>query len=569
MYNTHHSLYSYLTSMPIFRVLIYILCVTLLFTTQASHALAPNPGAVCDSNFAQGSLTNADYTNLVSAVNTDNYVNIAGNASGSIPLQIKMNTTESSSNTILSNFGVIEAQGVRAINVRRTFPNTTAFTDIRLDFRNSITMQPIYLTNVALSAFDIDYANSNGNTFDDYVQITGVTQAGTTIEGTFQTIVGSNIAYFQGLYTTSTANCPAKNLGTQCQGSVQFSQPVSSVKVRYTNTGRLSTTTNQEIDFRVDNYCYVPQYIFSGTVFDDNGGITAAQADASNANITSGTYFNKPNYFNGVFNPPQESGISGSTVRLTNCANGTTYPTQSVLKPEAPTGAYQISIPKTTLGSNTNLCLVESRTGDTYPIRTTSDSRNTGFSATTYNYPNNNFGRVVAANRALVLKKSQYINDCPATLNYASINDAPTPLTGFSTAMIEGIAPGRCIAYKITATNRANIKIDNFIMKDVLQKKGTGGALVTSVLANPALATADYITGGGANSSPAIGENGTVRTKNLVLEPRSKRNFYFNTKYGTSQQPVHIPLLLIVDSLPNILLGRLFFIASFANRYVY
>ncbi len=68
MYNTHHSLYSYLTSMPIFRVLISILCVTLLFTIQASHALAPNPGAVCDSNFAQGSFTSADYTNLVSAL---------------------------------------------------------------------------------------------------------------------------------------------------------------------------------------------------------------------------------------------------------------------------------------------------------------------------------------------------------------------------------------------------------------------------------------------------------------------------------------------------------------------
>ena len=54
--------------MPIFRVLISILCVTLLFTTQASHVLAPNPGAVCDSNFAQGSFTSADYTNLVSAL---------------------------------------------------------------------------------------------------------------------------------------------------------------------------------------------------------------------------------------------------------------------------------------------------------------------------------------------------------------------------------------------------------------------------------------------------------------------------------------------------------------------
>ncbi|HCH27377.1 MAG TPA: hypothetical protein DEV38_09415 [Psychrobacter sp.] len=152
--------------------LAFVGAIGLLSINHSSYAIAPNPGANCQgvTGASQSSLTNADYTNLVSAVNTDNYVNIAGNASGSIPLQIKMNTTESSSNTILGNFGVIEAQGVRAINVRRTFPNTTAFTDIRLDFRNSITMQPIYLTNVALSAFDIDYANSSGNSFDDFIQ---------------------------------------------------------------------------------------------------------------------------------------------------------------------------------------------------------------------------------------------------------------------------------------------------------------------------------------------------------------------------------------------------------------
>ena len=550
MYNTHHSLYSYLTSMPIFRVLISILCVTLLFTTQASHALAPNPGAVCDSNFAQGSLTSSDYTNLV---NSNDYVNIAGDSSGAIPLQIKMTISEKNGPPTSGSFAVATVGNDSAFQLFRNFPSVDSVTSVDLDFRNSITEQPIFLTNVAMSAFDIDFALNNSNAFDDYVLFSGVTASGDTINGSYQSLqaAGSNIRPFPdtrpntpglGLYTINTntaTECPGTNLDVDCQGSVQFSEPVSSVKIRYSNANyrtSYSNPTNQQIFFRVDNYCYVPQYIFSGTVFNDNGGITDTQADANNDNISSGTYSDRPNYFNGVFNPPQESGISGSTVRLANCANtGTTYPTQSVLKTGAPTGAYQISIPKTTLGSNTNLCLVESRTGDTYPIRTTSDSRNTGFSATTYNYPNNNFGRVIAANRALVLKKSQYINDCPATLDYASINDAPTPLTGFSTAMIEGIAPGRCIAYKITATNRANIKIDNFIMKDVLQKKGTGGALVTSVLANPALATADYITGGGANSSPAIGENGTVRTKNLVLEPRSKRNFYFNTKYGTSQ----------------------------------
>ena len=509
--------------------------VILSLMSISSHALAPNPGAVCSTGASQSSLTNADYTNLVSAVNTDNYVNIAGNASGSIPLQIKMNTTESSSNTILSNFGVIEAQGVRAINVRRTFPNTTAFTDIRLDFRNSITMQPIYLTNVALSAFDVDYANSNGNTFDDYVQITGVTQAGTTIEGTFQTIVGSNIAYFQGLYTTSTANCPAKDLGTQCQGSVQFSQPVSSVKVRYTNTGRLSTTTNQEIDFRVDNYCYVPQYIFSGTVFDDNGGITAAQANATNANFTSGTY-NNTNYFNGVFNPPQETGISGSTVRLASCDsnNPLTYATQTVNSSGATIGQFQFSVPLSTFGSNRSICLIESRTGSSYPIRTTTDNINTAFATTTYNYPNRNFGRVIAENAALVLRKAQYVNNCPSTIPYTdpTLNRVgETDLrNGFSESANNGnaLTPGQCIAYRITATNRANVPINNFVMQDKLQSKSDGAA-VTSTLANPVASTTDY-----ASNSVAIGNNGTVITNPFTLNARSNRNFYFNTKYGTT-----------------------------------
>jgi len=511
--------------------------------SHPSYALAPNPGAVCSADFSQGSLTNADYSSLASAVNTNNYVTVAGNAAGSIPLQIKISTTESSSNTTLSNFGVIESGGVRAINVRRTFPNTTAFTDINLDFRNSITAQPIFLTNVALSAFDIDYANSNGNTFDDLIRITGVTQAGTTITGTLQPIVGSNIISNlnpPGLITRTIAdpNCPAKDLGTQCQGSVQFSEPVTSVSIRYTNTGFLPTATNQEIDFRVDNYCYVPQYIFSGTVFDDNGGITAAQASATNADITtaSSAYANRPNYFNGRYDPTApETGITGSTVQLANCSNtSTTYPTQSVIRNGAPVGEYQISIPKTTLANNTNLCLVESRTGNTYPIRTSNESRTVGFAATTYNYPNNDFGRVIAANAALVLRKAQYVNNCPATLNYSdstlNVSGNTDPRTGFSEGGINGnIIPGQCIAYRITATNRANIDINNFVMKDVLQKQGVDGATVTSVLANPALSTTDYTT----SENPAIGGNGEVKTKSLTLTARAKRDFYFNTKYGT------------------------------------
>lgn len=535
-----NSIISQLFSEHIYRVLALIAAIILLAASNSSYALATNPGATCTgiAGASQGSLTNNDYNSLISSLG--NFVQVAGNASGSIPLQVKISTEESSSNTTLNALTVTDFDSVRAINVRRTFPNTSAYTDINLDFRNSITTQPIFLTNVALSAFDIDYANSNGNTFDDFVQITGVNEAGTTISGTFQSVTGSNITFsdsLQGLLTrtVSDPNCPAKNLGTQCQGSVQFSQPVSSVKIRYSNTGYLRTSTNQEIDFRVDNYCYVPQYIFSGTVFDDNGGITDTQADANNANITSGTYFNKPNYFNGVFNTPQELGISGSNVRLANCANNSiTYPTQSVIRNGASVGEYQISIPKTTLANNTNLCLVESRTGATYPIRTSSESRNIGFSATTYNYPNNNFGRVIAANAALVLQKYQFVNDCNAgTLVYASVPMTGDPRTGFSMDPIQNnITPQQCIAYKITATNRANLAINDFIMSDVLQKKGVNNAQVTSIRVAPTDNNGSYAT-----DSVALGLNGTVKTTALMLQKNTKSDFYFNTKYGTTVNP--------------------------------
>lgn len=525
----------------LYRMLALMTAMIFLAISNSSFALATNPAATCEgvTDASQGSLTNADYTNLVSAVNTNNYVNIAGNASGSIPLQIKMNTVESSSSTTTSNFGVITTSGTSAVNIRRTFPNTAAFTDIMLEFRNSITTQPIYLTNVALSTFDIDYANSNGNSFDDYVQITGITQAGTPIEGVFQSITGSNISYAQGLYTNSTFNCPAKDLGTACQGSIRFSQPVASVKIRYTNTGRLSASpTNQEIDFRIDNYCYVPHYIFSGTVFDDNGGITGNNANANNANITTGPYANNTSYFNGAFNPPQEIGIAGSTVRLVNCTDtSTTYPTQSVIRDNTPIGEYQISIPKTTLAKNTNLCLLESRSGTTYPIRTSSEITNVGFSSTTYNYPNNNFGRVIVENAALVLRKAQYVNNCPSSINYtaSNLNTAgnTNPRTGFSEGSItDNLDPGQCIAYRITATNRANSPITNFVMQDKLQERGQGGALVISVLANPIANTVDY-----ASDSVPIGQNGVVKTNPFILPSRSNRDFYFNTKYGTTSNP--------------------------------
>jgi len=515
------------------RTLALLIIMALLFVSNKALALAANPGATCQgiTGGAQGSFLNEDYTNLVNALNKNSFVKIMGNDSGRIPLEIKISTVESSTSTTLANFGVINSGTYRAINVRRTFPNVTAYTDINFEFRNTITTQPIYLSNVALSAFDIDYSNSSGNSFDDFIKITGINEAGATITGTFQQINNSNITSFeQGLLTTSTYNCPAKNLGTECQGSIQFNAPVKSVKIRYTNTGLLTANpTNQEIDFRVDNYCYVPQYIFSGTVFDDNGGITLPQANANQPNFTTGTY-NNANYFNGVFNTPPESGIAGSTVRLVSCSNTSTIYATQPSGTGATIGEYQFSVPLSTFGTNRSICLIESRTGATYPVRTTSDNINTGFTTTTYNYPNRNFGRVITENAALVLRKFQFVNDCSTALNYNNITTTSDPRTGFSTEGINGnIVPGQCIAYRITATNRANTPITNSVVQDRLQEKGQNGALVTSILANPVASTTDY-----ASDSVPIGQNGLVKTNPFPLNQRTSRDFYFNTKYGTT-----------------------------------
>ena len=532
------------------RMLALLIIMALLFVSNKALALAANPGATCQgiTGGAQGSFLNEDYTNLVNALNKNSFVKIMGNDSGRIPLEIKISTVESSTSTTLANFGVINSGTYRAINVRRTFPNVTAYTDINFEFRNTITTQPIYLSNVALSAFDIDYSNSSGNRFDDFIQITGINEAGATIPGTTQQINISNIIFSQTLKglltkTINDPNCTAKNLGTECQGSIQFNDPVKSVKIRYTNTGRLTANpTNQEIDFRIDNYCYVPEYIFSGTVFDDNGGIPSIQADATNANFSSGPYANT-NYFNGVFNAnaPAESGIADSTVSLVNCTYpATVYATQQVAGNGTTIGQYQFNLPLSTFNGSTDICVIEDRTTgiSTYPIRTSSAKINIGFAATTFNYINRNFGRVIPANAALVLRKAQFVNDCPSILDYtASTLNTPgntNPRTGFSESSIgkNSIIPGQCIAYRITATNRSNLVINDFIMQDILQKKGVKGALVTSVLVGPLHNSSDY-----ALNSMVIGQNNPVITKPLVLPARDNKVFYFNTKYGTTVDP--------------------------------
>jgi len=292
-------------------------------------------------------------------------------------------------------------------------------------------------------------------------------------------------------------------------------------------TDVVGETYNEWISFGVESE---PLYTFSGTVFNDNGGIDDNNANAS---IIGGMY-NNADYFNGIFNTT-EKGITASTIRLVNdCANPTIeYASQTLTSTDAnQIGKYQFNILPSTIGNRSSVCIIETRPNTRYPIRTSSEKKTVSLAASTYNYPSNDFGRVIDQNVALVLTKYQHVNNCPPTLDYTNISNTPAddPNTGFSTKSIDNIEPGKCIAYKITATNRANLSINNFVLQDILQEKNVNGAIVTSKLANPSYQTSDYAT-----DSVAIGNNGTVKTVSLILDPRTQRSFYFNTKYGTTQ----------------------------------
>ncbi|KAA0939638.1 hypothetical protein [Psychrobacter sp. ANT_H59] len=275
-------------------------------------------------------------------------------------------------------------------------------------------------------------------------------------------------------------------------------------------------TYNEWISFGVESEPLY--YVFSGTVFNDNGGNTNPQV-------------NNSGYFNGIFDTVSESGISNSTIKLVDCNNSDiVYASENL--PMTGVGQYQLRTPIANLSGKNTVCLTEENSTNTHPIRTTNSKKQVDLAPNKYFYDTNNFGRVAAENAALVLIKYQYVNSCPATIDYPNISNtaADNPNSGFSTKPIDNIEPRNCIAYKITATNRANLSIDNFIMQDMLQKKGEKGATVDSKLIAPLYKPNDY-----ASDSVAIGNNGVIKTKIFTLAAKSSYDFYFNTKYGTTQ----------------------------------
>ncbi|WP_426241144.1 hypothetical protein [Psychrobacter sp. TWP2-1-2] len=236
-------------------------------------------------------------------------------------------------------------------------------------------------------------------------------------------------------------------------------------------------TYNEWISFGVESEPL--NYVFSGTVFNDNGGINDSDINVKkdNATIDSGIY-NNTNFFNGTFDSA-ESGIAGSTVKLVDCT--TNAPLETINTPTNIVGKYEIKIPIASLTGKSTVCLIEENSGSTYPIRTTNEKTVISLTTNKYNYENNNFGRVIDKNVALVLEKEQALNDC----KIASLLPNLENQLAYSKAALSEVTPGQCIAYKITATNRANLSINHFVLQDVLQERNVNGAIVTSKLANP------------------------------------------------------------------------------------
>ncbi|WP_296240071.1 MULTISPECIES: hypothetical protein [unclassified Psychrobacter] len=310
-----------------------------------------------------------------------------------------------------------------------------------------------------------------------------------------------------------------------------------------TPSGNTSSFTLSNLNYGDEVTCIITNtpksYSFSGIVFNDNGKIINPTKDD-----VSDKYLNNNLYFNGKYDSPTESGIpftTGHTITLNKCAGDTgTFTSQTMnINPD---GTYSFTLTPAQLGSNTRLCATQNEPNNyTYSVDTTSNVQQINIKNNTFNYPDNNFGDVIQDNAALVLFKSQYVHDCSLTdLTTISVNYTGSASTVYSTNPISNIIPGQCIAYRIEAVNRGNVPLTDIIIRDILQKKGENGALVTSTLATPTPIGENSGVPSFSNSSVSIGNNGQVLTNGFPLGITSsdrRRAIRFNTKYGTTVNP--------------------------------
>ena len=396
-----------------------------------------------------------------------------------------------------------------------------------------------YTPQPRLSLTKVLADNRIANTDQFTVQI----KNGTTVVNstTNSTTTGTTNVVTTGTGTTGTYKIdPTKTyvLTEAASGSTDLSKYQATYECKKKSDSSTITTldpNNVKMTYGDDWVCTVSnaqkKYTFSGIIFNDNGGIASELNNP--ATNTYPTTAPNANYFNGKYDPAaNEKGIyqTGLKVQLAKNCN-TTTPIAIKTVPVNADGTYSITATQTEMSGATNVCLIEKEPDDnltTYPVDTTNNQLNVNYVATTYNYPNLNFGEVSQNNAGLVLVKEQAVNDCNIT------NTAMLGLT-YNAVTQSGIDARKCVAYKITAYNRTNLTngLTDIKITDALPKKGVNGSTVNSLLDNPLDTTLTNFKVDTANSV-AIGANGTVVSDVQSLAKGASRSLYFNTKYDSS-----------------------------------
>lgn len=380
-----------------------------------------------------------------------------------------------------------------------------------------------------------------GNRVETNDQFTIATTTGTTPVSSFTTTgTGSSLTInsitAKGLSTTATYTIAETIANTDGKGNLAN----YSTSYACTNANSSSTTTMPSgsttsfnlptLTYGDDITCTITNtpsaYIFSGIIFNDNGGLTLTERQLTGTNTQ---------YFNGVYDPTAgETGIyqTGLKVQLAKNCN-TTTPIAIKTVDVNTNGTYSITATQTEMAGATNVCLIEQEPGGnltTYPVDTTNNQLNVNYVATTHNYPNLNFGEVSQNNAGLVLVKEQATNDC-------NISIATMLGLNYVETQQDAIDARKCVAYKITAYNRTNLTngLTDVKITDALPKKGVNGSTVNSLLDNPLDTTLTNFKVDTANSV-AIGANGTVVSDVQSLAKGASRSLYFNTKYDANSK---------------------------------
>ncbi len=380
-----------------------------------------------------------------------------------------------------------------------------------------------------------------GNRVETNDQFTIATTTGTTPVSSFTTTgtgnsLTTNSITATGLSTTATYTIAETIANTDGKGNLanyNTSYACTNANSSSTTTMPSGSTTSfnlPTLTYGDDITCTITNtpnaYIFSGIIFNDNGGLTLTERQLTGINTQ---------YFNGVYDPTAgETGIyqTGLKVQLAKNCN-TTTPIAIKTVDVNTNGTYSITATQTEMAGATNVCLIEQEPGGnltTYPVDTTNNQLNVNYVATTHNYPNLNFGEVSQNNAGLVLVKEQATNDC-------NISIATMLGLNYVETQQDAIDARKCVAYKITAYNRTNLTngLTDVKITDALPKKGVNGSTVNSLLDNPLDTTLTNFKVDTANSV-AIGANGTVVSDVQSLAKGASRSLYFNTKYDANSK---------------------------------